>query len=95
MLEGRCHNIELPVKLKDIHMLSKKEWLITDSDSNKKFIVSESLEGPMTYNLRPVEETWQSEFQQGEGFFFPNQKVGKANPARQFWDWFSLLFSVL
>ncbi len=62
MLEGRCHSIEVPIKLKDIYMLSKREWLLTENESNNKYLLIESTETPMEYTLQPIQEDWQRQF---------------------------------
>ena len=65
MLEGRCHSIELPLKLETIHMLSKQQWLLTERETERKYILSETPERVMEYTLQPIQEIWKKEFGQG------------------------------
>ena len=65
MLEGRCHSIELPLKLETIHMLSKQHWLLTERGTERKYLLSESPEKVMEYTLQPIQEVWKKEFGQG------------------------------
>ena len=34
MLEGRCHSIILPCKIDLVHMMSRHEWIIQESETN-------------------------------------------------------------
>ncbi len=68
-LEGRCHSIALPIKVKDIHMLTRRAWLLTDSDADKKYMLSESSDRAMEYTLEPVEENWTASFSAGQYWF--------------------------
>ncbi len=43
-------------------MLSKREWLLTEYDSNNKYLLTESTETPMEYTLQPIQEDWQRQF---------------------------------
>ena len=65
MLEGRCHSIELPLKLETIHMLSKQHWLLTERGTERKYLLSESPERVMEYTLQPIQEVWKKEIGQG------------------------------
>ena len=65
MLEGRCHSIDLPLKLEEIHMLSKRDWLVTERETDRKFLLSESPDRVMEYSLQPIQEVWKKEYASG------------------------------
>ena len=35
MLEGRCHTISVPLKISSLHMASRYDWLLTESETDK------------------------------------------------------------
>ncbi|XP_033842695.1 von Willebrand factor A domain-containing protein 8 [Periophthalmus magnuspinnatus] len=43
VLEGRLHSISLPINLKSVHLVAEDRWLLMESDSNKKFLLTKPL----------------------------------------------------
>ncbi|ELU02005.1 hypothetical protein CAPTEDRAFT_192877 [Capitella teleta] len=54
MLEGRAYSIETPVKIQDIQMVSRYDWLITEAGSGDQYLLSHSKEQPLDFHLQGI-----------------------------------------
>uniref|UniRef100_A0A8C2ZYH6 von Willebrand factor A domain-containing protein 8 n=1 Tax=Cyclopterus lumpus TaxID=8103 RepID=A0A8C2ZYH6_CYCLU len=43
VLEGRVHAISLPVNLKSVHLVAEDRWLLLESNTNKKFLLTKPM----------------------------------------------------
>ncbi|TNN79078.1 von Willebrand factor A domain-containing protein 8 [Liparis tanakae] len=43
VLEGRVHTISLPVNLKSVHLVAEDRWLLLESGTNKKFLLTKPM----------------------------------------------------
>uniref|UniRef100_A0A671YC87 von Willebrand factor A domain-containing protein 8 n=1 Tax=Sparus aurata TaxID=8175 RepID=A0A671YC87_SPAAU len=43
VLEGRVHSISLPINLKSVFLVAKDRWLLLESNSNKKFLLTKPM----------------------------------------------------
>ncbi|CAJ1078932.1 von Willebrand factor A domain-containing protein 8 isoform X1 [Xyrichtys novacula] len=43
VLEGRVHSISLPINLKSVHLVAEDRWLLLESNTNKKFLLTKPM----------------------------------------------------
>ncbi|XP_020791891.2 von Willebrand factor A domain-containing protein 8 [Boleophthalmus pectinirostris] len=43
VLEGRLHSISLPINLKTVHLVAEDRWLLLESNTNKKFLLTKPM----------------------------------------------------
>ncbi|XP_031729156.1 von Willebrand factor A domain-containing protein 8 [Anarrhichthys ocellatus] len=43
VLEGRVHSISLPINLKSVYLVAEDRWLLLESNTNKKFLLTKPL----------------------------------------------------
>ncbi|CAL8266675.1 unnamed protein product [Lota lota] len=43
VLEGQVHSIALPINLRDVYLVAEDRWLLTESNSNKKFLLTKPM----------------------------------------------------
>ncbi|KAG7233753.1 hypothetical protein INR49_006612 [Caranx melampygus] len=51
VLEGRVHSISLPINLKSVFLVAEDRWLLVESDTNKKFLLTK----PCTWGQKTLE----------------------------------------
>ncbi|XP_023930017.1 von Willebrand factor A domain-containing protein 8 [Lingula anatina] len=57
MLLGICHSIAVPFKIGGVHPVATDQWMVTEYDNNRKYMLRSSGEGSNTeYFLHPVTE---------------------------------------
>ncbi|XP_038658700.1 von Willebrand factor A domain-containing protein 8 [Scyliorhinus canicula] len=43
VLEGRAHSISLPIRVKSVHLVAEDKWLLVESKTNKKFLLTKPM----------------------------------------------------
>ncbi|CAL8321307.1 unnamed protein product [Merluccius merluccius] len=43
VLEGQVHSIALPIHLRDVYLVAEDRWLLTESNTNKKFLLTKPM----------------------------------------------------
>ncbi|XP_042372247.1 von Willebrand factor A domain-containing protein 8-like, partial [Plectropomus leopardus] len=43
VLEGRVHSISLPINLKSVFLVAEDRWLLVESNTNKKFLLTKPM----------------------------------------------------
>ncbi|XP_067848605.1 von Willebrand factor A domain-containing protein 8 [Heptranchias perlo] len=43
VLEGRAHSISLPINVKSVHLVAEDRWLLVESKTNKKFLLTKPM----------------------------------------------------
>ncbi|XP_028992985.1 von Willebrand factor A domain-containing protein 8 isoform X2 [Betta splendens] len=64
VLEGRVHSISLPIKMKSVFLVAEDRWLLLESNTHKKFLLTKPLhmsaEDPEVCQLHSISEDWVS-----------------------------------